>query len=140
VLYLLQVTLGGFIHFVKLPLMSTNAKKDDERRRRPVQNYVHAVLGLFIIALAFYQVHTGYDVEYPKYTGLKVPSWVRPTWIALAVVSHNAASCTRNSHAEDTYCRLFRFFISLGWYSSLDNSAWKQAPTHQTASHRKTWP
>jgi hypothetical protein len=89
VLYLLQVTFGAFIHFVKLPLMSTNVKKDDERRRRPVQNYVHAVLGLFIIVLAFHQVRTGYSVEYPKYTGLKVPSWVGPTWTAWVVVSDN---------------------------------------------------
>ena len=58
-LYLAQCGLGAFIHFIK--------KKD--RVRRPPQNYIHAVFGLLIIALALYQVHTGYDHEWDSTTG-----------------------------------------------------------------------
>jgi len=59
VLYVLQCLLGAFIHYVK--------KKD--RLRRPPQNYLHVVFGLVIISLAFYQVHTGFDFEWPTTTG-----------------------------------------------------------------------
>ena len=51
--------LGAFIHYVK--------KKD--RIRRPPQNYFHAVVGLLVIALALYQVRSGYDYEWPTVTG-----------------------------------------------------------------------
>lgn len=54
VLYFAQCALGGIIHFVKPP------PKADGSFKRPPQNYSHAVLGLLIIALAFYQVRTGY--------------------------------------------------------------------------------
>lgn len=58
-LYWVQCALGAFIHWVK-PKRSTG---------RPVQNYFHAIFGLFIIALAFYQVRTGYKTEWPNTTG-----------------------------------------------------------------------
>lgn len=48
-LYFVQVALGAIIHFVKPKSFSVN-------RRRPAQNYLHAILGLLIIALSFYQV------------------------------------------------------------------------------------
>ena len=47
ILYLVQLILGLFIHFVKLPFIGGH---------RPPQNYFHAILGLATIALAFYQV------------------------------------------------------------------------------------
>ncbi|KAG8958005.1 hypothetical protein FRC00_003195 [Tulasnella sp. 408] len=39
---------------------------------RPPQNYGHAILGLAIIALAFYNVHEGYDTEWPKVFGTPI--------------------------------------------------------------------
>ncbi|KIK03483.1 hypothetical protein K443DRAFT_131315 [Laccaria amethystina LaAM-08-1] len=59
ILYLLQCGLGAIIHWVKA----------SDRTRRPLQNYFHAIFGLLIIALAFYQVHSGYKVEWTKATG-----------------------------------------------------------------------
>ncbi|EDR00571.1 uncharacterized protein LACBIDRAFT_313222 [Laccaria bicolor S238N-H82] len=59
ILYLLQCGVGAIIHWVKA----------SDRTRRPFQNYFHAIFGLLIIALAFYQVHSGYKVEWPKATG-----------------------------------------------------------------------
>jgi len=62
ILYLIQLMLGEFIHLVKPRSWTVD-------KRRPLQNYFHAVLGLLIIALAFYQVRTGYRTEWPKMTG-----------------------------------------------------------------------
>jgi len=70
-LYLVQCSLGGFIHFVK----------SKSRIGRPPQNYLHAVFGLFIIAVAFYQVHTGYDDAWPSVTGLPTPGAIDIVWI-----------------------------------------------------------
>ncbi len=49
VLYFLQIALGAIIHYIK-------PKSFAITRRRPAQNYLHAVLGLLIIALSLYQV------------------------------------------------------------------------------------
>ncbi|KAF8973311.1 hypothetical protein BDZ97DRAFT_1780761 [Flammula alnicola] len=82
VLYLVQSGLGSFIHFVK--------KAD--RKRRPPQNYLHAVLGIAIIGLSLYQVYTGFNDEWPATTGrppvpksVKVVFWV---WVVLLPVSY----------------------------------------------------
>ena len=48
VLYFCQLILGEFIHIVKPRSWTVD-------KRRPPQNYFHAVFGLLIIALAFYQ-------------------------------------------------------------------------------------
>ncbi|KAJ3887294.1 hypothetical protein GG344DRAFT_68940 [Lentinula edodes] len=56
VLYFFQCSLGAFIHWVKFKNILG----------RPPQNYIHALLGLFIIGAALYQVHTGYKTEWPK--------------------------------------------------------------------------
>ncbi|KAF8906571.1 hypothetical protein CPB84DRAFT_1882361 [Gymnopilus junonius] len=61
ILYLAQCAFGAFVHFIK--------KKD--RKRRPPKNYLHAILGLAIIGLALYQVHSGYHYEWPSTTGRK---------------------------------------------------------------------
>ena len=48
ILYVVQLCLGLFIHFVKMPSLFGG--------HRPPQNYFHAILGLAIFALAAYQV------------------------------------------------------------------------------------
>ncbi|KIK69377.1 hypothetical protein GYMLUDRAFT_53798 [Collybiopsis luxurians FD-317 M1] len=58
-LYVFQCALGAFIHWVK-PKRSTG---------RPFQNYLHAVLGLIIVGLGFYQVRSGYKTEWLKAVG-----------------------------------------------------------------------
>ena len=60
ILYIIQVIIGNLIHIFK---------PKSALRRRPPQNYFHAVLGLVIISTAFYQVRTGYKEEYPEITG-----------------------------------------------------------------------
>jgi len=62
-LYIVQCSLGGIIHFVK----------SSKRTRRPPQNYGHAMLGLLIIALSFWQVYTGLEYEWPRIGGNTVP-------------------------------------------------------------------
>jgi hypothetical protein len=47
-LYIVQFMLGVFIHAVRVPFLFI--------AHRPPQNYLHAVLGLAILALAAYQV------------------------------------------------------------------------------------
>lgn len=49
ILYWIQLGIGALIHFVK-PVSGPRIV------RRPVQNYVHALLGLFILGASFYQV------------------------------------------------------------------------------------
>ncbi|TFK44663.1 hypothetical protein BDQ12DRAFT_695097 [Crucibulum laeve] len=84
ILYLIQCALGAVIHFVK----------PKQRLRRPPQNYIHAVFGLLIISLGLYQVHSGYDDEWPKTTGrgnlpkgVNVIFWI---WVALLPLSYLA--------------------------------------------------
>jgi hypothetical protein len=60
VLYVVQVLIGNIIH---------KYKPKSAARRRPMQNYFHVFLGIVIIALSFFQVRTGYNVEYPIATG-----------------------------------------------------------------------
>lgn len=59
-LYVVQCTIGAFIHYVKLPFRVFG---------RPPQNYFHALFGLGIIALALYQVYIGFSAEWPDTTG-----------------------------------------------------------------------
>ncbi|OJT06970.1 hypothetical protein TRAPUB_2171 [Trametes pubescens] len=61
-LYIAQLGLGAIIHWLK-PTSWTVGK------RRPAQNYFHAVLGILIIGLAFYQVRTGFRTEWPARSG-----------------------------------------------------------------------
>jgi len=76
-LYLAQCGLGAFIHWVK----------PKNRIGRPPQNYAHAVIGLTIIGLAFYQVRTGYKTEWPLATGLQpLPYGVDALWYAWVVL------------------------------------------------------
>ncbi|KIJ39420.1 hypothetical protein M422DRAFT_49570 [Sphaerobolus stellatus SS14] len=79
VLYVLQCSLGAFIHFFKIRAFL--------RIGRQPQNYFHALLGLGIIGLSFYQVRLGYNQEWPNMTGRPVvPKAVTIAWIAYLVV------------------------------------------------------
>ncbi|KAG9101820.1 hypothetical protein FS749_002713 [Ceratobasidium sp. UAMH 11750] len=76
-LYVCQVLYGLVIHLVK----------DPDRKRRPVQNYGHAILGLGLITLALYQVWRGFTYEWSMATGRDKPKrgvkifWI--VWIAV---------------------------------------------------------
>lgn len=79
IIYLVQCSLGGIIHSIK-PRNSTG---------RPPQNYVHAVLGLLLIAIALYQVYYGFKYEWPRTTG-RGPVWSGASplffvWLAVCV-------------------------------------------------------
>jgi len=81
ILYLVQLALGVLIHFLKTPSFMGG--------RRPPQNYLHAILGLVTIALAFYQVHYGIKTEWYEATlgdGTVVPESALHAWIALIVI------------------------------------------------------
>ena len=78
ILYLVQLMLGAIIHWIK----------PKGRRRRPLQNYLHAIIGLLLIALAFYQVRVGYRTEWPAETGRDpLPKAVDIVWYIWVVVS-----------------------------------------------------
>ncbi|KAG8981664.1 hypothetical protein FRB90_007093, partial [Tulasnella sp. 427] len=56
---------------------------------RPPQNYGHAVLGLSIIGLAFYNVHEGYSREWPKVFGQAKTGWIQNLkgwWVAWVII------------------------------------------------------
>jgi len=72
VLWAVQAALGTIIH---------KFKPKDVAKRRPPQNYVHAVLGLLIIGVAFWQVRTGYRDAWPSATGREAPRGVNILWI-----------------------------------------------------------
>lgn len=82
VLYVVQCSLGALIHFFK-PVKPWP-------RGRSIQNYFHAILGLLIIGLAFYQVRSGYKHEWPTTTGRgdlgKGVDIVWYVWVALIPV------------------------------------------------------
>ncbi|KAJ7429024.1 hypothetical protein B0H11DRAFT_2151375 [Mycena galericulata] len=79
ILYCIQVSLGAFIHFVKLPRTFPGG-------RRP-QNYLHAVLGLAIIGLAAFQTHYGLWTEWAFVTGNAHPvTWhCKRFWLGIVV-------------------------------------------------------
>lgn len=78
VLYFVQAGLGAIIHWVK----------PKGPRRRPPQNYFHAILGITIIGLALWQVRTGFRDEWPSVTGRDdVPNGVNIVWYIWVVVS-----------------------------------------------------
>ncbi|KAH9925866.1 uncharacterized protein BXZ73DRAFT_91003 [Epithele typhae] len=83
VMYLIQVLLGVFIHWVKIP-----AYWKPMLGHRP-QNFVHIALGLSILALASYQTHYGLFTEWGLITGNVHPTSIgcRRFWLAFVVVS-----------------------------------------------------
>ncbi|KAJ4488877.1 hypothetical protein C8J55DRAFT_506439 [Lentinula edodes] len=83
-LYVSQCALGAFIHWVK-PKNSPG---------RPLQNYLHAVFGLILIALGFFQVRTGYKTEWPKAVGrgdlMEGADFMWYTWILILPILYFA--------------------------------------------------
>ncbi|KAI9442739.1 hypothetical protein H4582DRAFT_1809761 [Lactarius indigo] len=79
-LYIVQVVLGAFIHYIRIPFPFLG--------HRPPQNYIHALLGLTILAMANYQVHYGIYVEWPLMTGdiHPVKQSAKHAWLALVIV------------------------------------------------------
>ncbi|KAJ8509441.1 hypothetical protein ONZ45_g8384 [Pleurotus djamor] len=79
ILYILQLTLGAVIHWYKPTVFFKGV--------RPPQNYLHAVLGLIILALAAYQVHYGLNTEW-LLTGNfhAVPQSAKNAWEALIIL------------------------------------------------------
>ena len=124
ILYLFQLTLGVVIHFAKTPSFMGG--------RRPPQNYLHAFLGLVIIALAFYQVHYGITIEWYEATigsGTIVPASALHAWTALIVVSPYIAFYLRHSFNNGIHFCIFRYSghsTQLDFCSSLDNTRKKQ--------------
>lgn len=92
--YTLQLLLGVHIHMFKPPKRPSppSAKGDNivqlvSTSNRPLLNYVHALLGLTIIALSFYQVWTGINVEWEIATGRgAAPPITMKFWIAWAAI------------------------------------------------------
>lgn len=76
ILYIVQCSLGGIIHFFK-PAVNNG---------RPPQNYTHAVLGLTIIGLSLYQVRLGYAKEWVSATGDAAPAGVNVVWTIWTVL------------------------------------------------------
>lgn len=70
IVYVVQCCYGGVIHFYK-PAKVT---------RRPLQNYGHAVLGLLVIALSFWQVYTGLNTEWKRVGGRYIPNSIWTWW------------------------------------------------------------
>ncbi|KAL6303522.1 hypothetical protein BKA93DRAFT_818015 [Sparassis latifolia] len=73
VLYILQIVLGAVIHYWKPGFFLLGG-------RRPIQNYFHAVFGLVIIGLSFYQVRTGYRDEWEISTGRGISNAANIVW------------------------------------------------------------
>jgi len=98
-LYAVQCLLGGVIHFVK-PKNPTG---------RPIQNYAHAVLGITIIGLAFYQVRTGYSKEWPNATGRQAPTAINVLWyvwvIAIPVLYAGGLALLRRQYRQERESR-----------------------------------
>ncbi|KAJ7637363.1 hypothetical protein DFH06DRAFT_655159 [Mycena polygramma] len=80
IMYLVQVFLGIFIHWIKLPFRFPGG-------RHP-QNYLHALLGLAIVALASYQTHYGLWTEWAFVTGNAHPvnSRCKHFWLGIVIV------------------------------------------------------
>lgn len=75
-LYIVQCSLGGIIHWFK----------SSKWTHRPPQNYAHAMLGLTIIGLAFWQVYTGMRDEWPGISGYEVPMGYCVFWKVWVIV------------------------------------------------------
>ncbi|RPD59755.1 hypothetical protein L227DRAFT_575750 [Lentinus tigrinus ALCF2SS1-6] len=62
VIYFIQCAVGAIIHWIKPTSWTV-------RKKRPAQNYFHAILGIIVIGLAFFQVRNGYNEEWTSVSG-----------------------------------------------------------------------
>lgn len=81
--------------------------KPKSAQRRPLQNYFHALLGITVIGLAFYQVRTGYKHEWVHTTGREaLPKAVDIVWYIWVAVrlphSHLRRHCSRDCSIAHT--------------------------------------
>ncbi|KAJ7624852.1 hypothetical protein FB45DRAFT_924365 [Roridomyces roridus] len=83
IMYIIQVFLGIFIHFVKLPALRLRFPGG-----RLPQNYLHAILGLAIVGLATWQTHYGLWTEWAFITGNAHPvnKGCKHLWLGVVVV------------------------------------------------------
>ncbi|KAJ6595086.1 hypothetical protein DFH09DRAFT_1412976 [Mycena vulgaris] len=83
-LYVLQCAFGAVVHYIK----------PENAQRRPPQNYLHAIVGIAILILGMYQIHTGYDNEWPTYVDFgPLPNGLNALWIVwciLLVITYTA--------------------------------------------------
>lgn len=79
-LYIAQVFLGVFVHWMRVRT-SLSSPYGAAPWKRPIQNYVHVIIGLLLIGASMYQVRTGYKVEWPGVTGRgDLPNVVDDIW------------------------------------------------------------
>ncbi|KAH9962075.1 hypothetical protein BGW80DRAFT_1356681 [Lactifluus volemus] len=79
-LYIAQILLGAFIHFVRVPFLFV--------LHRAPQNYFHLALGATILAMADYQVHYGLYFQWPFATANihPVKQSAKTAWLVLVIV------------------------------------------------------
>ncbi|KAJ7663192.1 hypothetical protein DFH06DRAFT_1128525 [Mycena polygramma] len=54
--------------------------------RRPIQNYLHAVFGIVVIGLGMYQIHTGFDEEWPARGFGTLSAGVNVLWVVWCIL------------------------------------------------------
>ncbi|KAJ7209991.1 hypothetical protein GGX14DRAFT_565800 [Mycena pura] len=63
---------------------SSNPRTESGARYK---NYIHGILGVLLLVLGMYQIHTGYDQEWPMYMGYgRLPNYVDILWIIWCIV------------------------------------------------------
>ena len=107
----MQVGLGAVIHWIK----------PKRRTSRPPQNYAHVVIGLLIIILALYQVHLGYQIEWPKTTGRGPVSGIVGAAFWCWVVVWPSGPLFYLTSSEIKFYSFFLCFIRSAWVSCLNN-------------------
>ncbi|KZV62377.1 hypothetical protein PENSPDRAFT_758768 [Peniophora sp. CONT] len=82
ILYIVQLLLGAFIHWIKVPRVFTSLNG-----HRP-QNFLHILIGISIIALASWQAHYGLYTEWAVGTGNAHPvsKGCKRFWLAIVVI------------------------------------------------------
>jgi hypothetical protein len=94
VLYVLQCLIGAVIHFLK----------PADGKRRPIQNYIHGILGVLLLVLGMYQIHTGYDQEWPMYMGYgRLPNYVNILWIIWCIVRNHFTWCANSTPCSTAF-------------------------------------
>lgn len=78
ILYIIQVFLGLFSHYVNSPTIPFVY--------RTPQRILHILIGLSLFGLGFWQVNYGYLTEWPTYVGSIVPASVNKAWKALVIL------------------------------------------------------
>jgi hypothetical protein len=110
ILYTLQLVLGLFIHFVKLPVRWPGG--------RSPQNYLHVAIGIALLALGSFNVHQGIYYEWPRATGNRhpIPQSAKNAWLALVIVRRRRAPRPLLHVADARFCpQVFWGLYGLGF-------------------------